>query len=625
MATLGNQAYSPVAILKEDEWQKINTAITGLDANQLTWMSGYLAGLAQSNLAQSNLLQAGAAQVLAEPVSQSGADKSLTILYGSQTGNAKGIAEQYLSKVQAAGLNAKLFNMADYKPKNIKNESHVVFIVSTHGEGDAPDDAVQLHEFLGGKKAPKLPGLKYSVLGLGDSSYEFFCQTAKDFDERLAKLGAQKITDRIDCDVDFDDDADSWGSTITAKLQDEFKSAAVLPLPGVNLGGPAANTGTAQFTKKNPFEAELIESVKITGRDSVKDIRHIEISLEDSGIQYKPGDALGVWFLNDTDLVQELLNLLGIDAGTEVKIKDDSFSVYDALTEKLELTQSYPGFVQKYAQAIGNEKLDVLLEDKAGLREYLADRQIIDVIKEFRSNVVEGNVNEKMIDAQTLVDALRPLMPRLYSIASSQAEVEDEVHLTVALVEYEKFGYSHQGGASGFLSTRLQEGQKVKVYVEKNDNFRLPEDPNTPVIMVGPGTGIAPFRAFMQEREAQEAEGKNWLFFGNPNFTQDFLYQVEWQKFLSGGVLDKVSLAFSRDQQEKIYVQHRLLENGKELYEWLESGAHFYVCGDATHMAKDVQDALVSIVAEHGQKSKEEAEQYVSDLRRAKRYQKDVY
>lgn len=612
MATVGNQAYSPVAILKEDEWQKINSAVSGLDANQLTWVSGYLAGLAQAGLANSAIQ--GGAPLAAEPAAQAVADKQLTILYGSQTGNAKSLAEQYLSKVQAAGLNAKLVNMADYKPKNIKNESHVVIIVSTHGEGDAPDDAAQLHEFLGGKKAPKLPDLKYSVLGLGDSSYEFFCQTAKDFDERLAKLGAQKIVDRVDCDVDYDDDAQNWGSAVTAKLQEEFKSAEVLPMPGVNL--EANNSvGTAQYSKKNPFEAELIESLKITGRDSVKDIRHIEISLEDSGIQYQPGDALGVWFLNDENVVAELLALVGVAGDTQIQLKEESLAISEALVEKLELTQSYPGFVQKYAQAISNDKLNALLEDKAALREYLAERQIIDIVKEFPAQ----------IDAQILVDALRPLMPRLYSIASSQADVEDEVHLTVALVEYEKFGYSHQGGASGFLSTRLEEGQKVKVYVEKNDNFRLPADPNTPVIMVGPGTGIAPFRAFMQEREAQEAEGKNWLFFGNPHFTQDFLYQVEWQKFLADGVLDKLSLAFSRDQEEKVYVQHRLLENGKEIYEWLENGAHFYVCGDATYMAKDVQDALVSIVAEHGKKSQKEAEQYVSDLRRAKRYQKDVY
>lgn len=606
MATSGNSAYSPVALLNENEWQQLNAAASGLDASQLLWASGYLAGLAQ------------AGQINAAPQTQSSvaADKSVTILYGSQTGNAKGIAEQYYNKLKADGLSAKLLNMADYKPKNIKNESHVVIVVSTHGEGDAPDDAVQLHEFLGSKKAPKLDGLKYTVLGLGDSSYEFFCQTAKDFDERLARLGATALVARVDCDVDFETDADVWSNQVTTKLQEDFKSAAVVPMPGLQLAaGNNAQQTAQEYTKKNPFPAELVESIKITGRDSVKDIRHIEISLEDSGIQYQPGDALGVWFLNDAALVADILNTLGIDADTEVSIKDETLTVQLALQEKLELTQSYPGFVQKYAEFSGDSNVAELLADKAQLREYLVDRQIVDIVKEFPASIT----------AQQLVDALRPLMPRLYSIASSQAEVEDEVHLTVALVEYEKFGFTHQGGASGYLGTRLEEGQQVKVYVEKNANFRLPTDPNTPVIMVGPGTGIAPFRAFMQEREAQEAEGKNWLFFGNPHFTQDFLYQVEWQRFLSEGTLDKITLAFSRDQAEKVYVQHRLLENGKEVWQWLEEGAHFYVCGDATHMAKDVNDALLSIIAEHGGKSAEDAEQYLNDLRRAKRYQKDVY
>jgi sulfite reductase (NADPH) flavoprotein alpha-component len=270
---------------------------------------------------------------------------------------------------------------------------------------------------------------------------------------------------------------------------------------------------------------------------------------------------------------------------------------------------------KSYLEAGQNEGLSALFADKAALREYLAERQIADVISEFPIAV----------NAQQLVDALRPITPRLYSIASSQAEVEDEVHLTVALVEYEAHGVLHQGGASGFLASRLEEGGEVRVFVEENDNFRLPESSDTPVIMVGPGTGIAPFRAFMQQRAEEDAQGKNWLFFGNPNFTQDFLYQTEWQLFVKDGVLDKVSLAFSRDQEQKIYVQHRLLEQGAEIFEWLEQGAHFYVCGDATHMAKDVNDALIAIVQEHGNKSAEQAEKYITELRRAKRYQKDVY
>ncbi|KAJ1383476.1 hypothetical protein B484DRAFT_310794, partial [Ochromonadaceae sp. CCMP2298] len=336
--------------------------------------------------------------------------------------------------------------------------------------------------------------------------------------------------------------------------------------------------------------ATLSESQKITGRDSVKDIRHIEISLEDSGIQYRPGDALGVWFENDIKLVDELITALGLQRDDSINWSGDDYSLHDVLVNKLELTQSYPAFATKYAEYANNVELNALLDDKSVLREYLAQRQIVDVVRQYPAKVT----------AQQFVDTLRIMTPRLYSIASSQAEVEDEVHLTVALVEYDAYGHAHQGGASSFLSTRLNEGGEVNVFVEKNDNFRLPNDGNTPVIMIGPGTGIAPFRAFIQQREVEEASGENWLFFGNPNYTQDFLYQTEWQRFVKDGVLNKISLAFSRDQEEKVYVQHRMLEQGAELYQWLEQGAHIYVCGDANHMAKDVQDALVQIVIEHG-------------------------
>lgn len=606
MSISSSQAYAPASLLTEGQWLKINEAITGLDNTQITWVSGYLAGLA----AQQHDVNALA------PVAQASPSQTLTILYGSQTGNAKGLAVQYQKTAEAAGYTAKVSNMADYKPKNLKSETHLVIVVSTHGEGDAPDDAVQLHEFLHSKKAPKLSGLKYAVLGLGDSSYEHFCQTAKEFDQKLAELGAQPMADRLDCDVDYEDIAAEWTTKLTETLKEEFKTTSqVVAMPGVARNAPTLAVSNDQFTKKNPYPAVLTESLKVTGRDSIKDIRHIEISLEDSDIQYLPGDALGVWFLNDESLVDELLEITGIDASDSISIKEEQFTIREALIEKLELTLSYPGFVVAYAEQSDNAELKKLVADKSVLRDYLAERQIIDVVREFPAKVV----------AQDLVNALRPLTPRLYSIASSQSEVEDEVHLTVALVEYEKFGKVHQGGASGFLGRRLEEGANVKVYVENNDNFRLPEDPNTPVIMVGPGTGIAPFRAFMQQRDADEAEGKNWLFFGNPHFTQDFLYQTEWQQYMKEGLLDKITLAFSRDQEEKVYVQHRLIENGAEVYAWLESGAHFYVCGDATHMAKDVNDALINIVEEHGQKSREEAEQYVTELRRAKRYQKDVY
>lgn len=594
---------SNVAVgLNDPQWLAINQVTAALNPSQLNWLSGYFAGLAQSSQGQ----------VL--PIQQTAVAKSLTILFGSQTGNAKLVATELKAKLEANNISTTLVSMADYKAKQLKSESHVVAIVSTHGEGDAPDDAVELHAFLASKKAPKLPDLHFAVLGLGDSSYEFFCQTGKDFDQRLADLGAKRILDRLDCDVDYEASVNAWSDALMAKIADEMVQAEAGHTQLTTMA--SENTlNVVEYNKKFPFKASLLTSQKITGRDSVKDIRHIEVSLEDSGIQYQAGDALGVWFNNDEQLVSDLLELLAIDKNESIKLAEQSLTIFEALVEKLELTLSYPTFAKAYNEYAASDELAAKLEDKAVLRVYLAERQIIDVVRDYPAK----------LSAQQLVDALRPMAPRLYSIASSQAEVEDEVHLTVAVVEYDAHGYRHQGGASGFLAKRLEEGGEVRVFVEKNDNFRLPENPDTPVIMIGPGTGVAPFRAFMQQREADEAQGKNWLFFGNPNYTQDFLYQVEWQRFVKDGVVDKVSLAFSRDQEEKVYVQHRLLEQGAEVYQWLQDGAHIYVCGDADHMAKDVNDALMSIVQLHGDKNAEQAEQYIMELRRAKRYQKDVY
>lgn len=601
-----NNNFGTGGLIDPSQLNQITQAIAGLNANQLTWMSGYMAGMAALQDPALAAPQQISAVAAAEPVG------NLTIIYGSQTGNAKGIAVAYQAKASAAGIPAKVVSMADYKPRQIKNETHIAIVVSTHGEGEAPDDAVELHEFLGSKKAPKLPNLKYAVLGLGDTSYEFFCQTAKDFDTRLATLGATAVVERVDCDVDYDSAAAKWQDDILAKIKDDL-TAKTTQVPVA----AAANTASVAsiYSKKNPFSGTLLASQKITGRDSVKDIRHIEISLEDSGIQYQAGDALGVYFLNDADMVTRVIAAYGLDADASVTIGEHTLSLGHALTEKCELTLSYPTFVKALADTTNDPGLVALLADKTALREYLVPRQIVDIAIDY----------PVAITAQQLVDACRPLTARLYSIASSQSEVEDEVHLTVALVEYDAHGFTHQGGASGFLSTRLEEGAAVKVYVESNDNFRLPADPNTPVIMVGPGTGIAPFRAFMQERDAQDAQGNNWLFFGNPNFTQDFLYQTEWQGYVKSGLLSKVSLAFSRDQAEKVYVQHRLVEQGAEVYKWLEQGAHFYVCGDANHMAKDVEQALLDIYQTHGKQTADEAKKSLLALRKAKRYQKDVY
>ena len=586
----------------------LQQATSGCSSLQLAWASGYLAAMSTTKSASGQSVQLSTAPVVV-------ATKTLTVLYASQTGNAKGVANQVEQSASAAGINVKLINISDYKPKALKNESHILIIASTNGEGEPPDDAIEFHEFLLGKKAPKLPNLNYSVLALGDSSYEFFCQTGKDFDERLQALGAKQVLPRIDCDVDYDSDSESWKLSIIENLKDELIQADVALAPVIDL--PIAVT--SQYSKQNPLNAEFLLSQKITGRDSAKDVRHIEIDLGDSGLTYQAGDALGIYFENDTALVAELLTALKFTGDEQVSLKingkQQSLALKDALTNQLEITQTAPAFIEFWANQSKDEALLAIAADKNSAREFSALHQIIDVI----------NLAQAELEPQTFAEALRKITPRLYSIASAQAEVEEEVHLTVGLVSYENNGQQRFGGASHFLANRSEEGQKVRVFVEHNDNFRLPSDSNTPVIMIGPGTGVAPFRAFMQQREADEANGDNWMFFGDQTFTQDFLYQVEWQNYLKSGLLTRMDVAFSRDQAEKFYVQDRLKEQSQDVFAWLERGAHLYICGDANRMAKDVHQTLIEIISEQGQLSQDQAEQYLKDLRSNKRYQKDVY
>lgn len=586
--------------LSEQQIQQLQGLISQLNPIQQAWVSGYLAASAQL-----------AGQTATSPQNVS-ASAVLTILYGSQTGNARHLAEQIAVQAQQQGLNAKVVDLADYKTSQLKNEKYLLIVTSTYGEGEPPENADSFYKFLYSKKAPELKELKYAVLGLGDTSYEFFCKTAQDFDQRLTELGAQVFHPRAELDVDYNDAAKIWSEQLVTKLEPELKiqageSAQVIAWPG--------QTSGSQYNKQHPFAAELYTCQKITGRHSTKDVRHIELSLVDSGLRYQPGDALGVYFSNAPELVAELLQHTQIQPDERVNLGEQSLSITQALADELELTQSYPAFVEKYAVATSNAALSTLAQDKTALRHYLAERQIIDIVREYPAQ----------LSAQQLADALRKQQPRLYSIASSQAEVEDEVHLTVGVVRYDAFGLSHTGGASGFLADRLTEGDKVKVFVEKNDNFRLPQSDDTAIIMVGPGTGIAPFRAFLQEREQRGASGKNWLFFGNPHFTQDFLYQTELQNYLKTGVLTHLHVAFSREQAEKVYVQDKIRLHGADVFHWLEQGAHLYICGDANRMAKDVHHALLDIIQQYGGKSAEEAQDYLEQLRAAKRYQKDVY
>ena len=580
--------------LSQGQVDKLKQLTSELNAVQLAWVGGYLSATAEFGI------NTGSAESTPE--------QTITILYGSQTGNGRGVASVLAEKAQAQGYAVNLVSMADYKVRQLKQETLLLAVVSTHGEGEAPDDAIELHKFLASKRAPRLEQLNYSVLALGDSSYEFFCQTGKDFDQRLSALGATSIVPLVECDVDYEAAASTWQQQVLEAVKPlvSASSASV-----VSIG---SNVATSAYTKQKPYSAELLASQKLTGRDSDRDVRHVEIDLGDSGLNYQVGDALGVWFSNSDTLVNEILTGLSLDGETEVTIADESLSLFDALKDKRELTQLYPGLVQNWAQLSGSESLQALSDDREQTRQFVLNHQLADLVANYPVEITPFQ----------LIELLRPITPRLYSIASSQAEVEAEVHLTVALVEDERDGVKRYGGASQFLAS-AEEGREVKVYVEPNNHFRLPENPETPVIMIGPGTGVAPFRAFMQERSQQGASGESWLFFGNPHFEQDFLYQTEWQQYLNDGTLTRLDSAFSRDQSHKIYVQHRIAERGEALWQWLENGAHLYICGDAERMAKDVHQALIDVVKQYGGKDDEQAAEYLETLRSEKRYQKDVY
>ncbi|WP_252973523.1 assimilatory sulfite reductase (NADPH) flavoprotein subunit [Vibrio navarrensis] len=593
--------------LNDSQLNQLQQTISQLSPQQMAWVSGYFWGLSQSQtLGASAPLTQAAALTAAKPAGK------LTIIFASQTGNAKGVAEALEREAQAAGIAVQLFDASDYKGKDLAKETHVIFVASTNGEGEAPDNALELHEFLQSKKAPKLPNLQYGVIGLGDSSYEFFCQTGKDFDAFLEKLGAKRFIDRVDCDVDYDAPAAEWRAKALESVKEALVSsqAQVVQLPV----GHAA-TSHSQYNKQNPYTATLLTSQKITGRDSGKDVRHIEIDLADSGLTYQPGDALGVWYENSAQLANAVAAAVGLSGVESVEVDGESLSLHSALVSKYEITGANPQFVTKFAELSGSKKLQKLVEDKDKLREYAANTQIVDVLKEKKTK----------LSAEQLISLLRRLTPRLYSIASSQSEVDEEVHLTVGIVEYDVDGEVRQGGASSYLGQRLEEGESVKVFIEHNNNFKLPQDDSTSVIMIGPGTGIAPFRSFIQERDNRGADGKNWLFFGDRTFTQDFLYQVEWQKYLKSGILTRLDVAFSRDQHEKVYVQHRVLEQAEQVWQWLQDGAYVYICGDATRMAKDVHEALLVVAQQQGGLTREKAEEYFNELRKAKRYQRDVY
>ena len=610
---------------------------------QQMWLSGYLYGVAlHGQPAPSNGSANGVLEVLPSvAVQQPGVSskQSITVLFGSQTGNSKKVANLFAASARERSLEVTVADLNDYPTRQLKDEKIVVLVISTQGEGDPPVAAEEFHKWLLGTRAPKLEGLKFAVCALGDKSYLQFCQTGKEFDARFEALGATRLVDRVDCDVDFEEAVELWIQRVLASTP-ELRSGgshgnvyAISPerssgVQGATLAASPERSSVVQgatfvasperssgvHSRKHPFAAPVLEKIQLNGRGSQKETWHLELSLEDSGLTYEPGDSLGIYPQNPPSLVREVLYTAMLNGNKTVVFNEKENSLRHFLLREVELSALTRDLIEKYANWTNNTKLKTLLEDNVALKQFIWGRNVADLIREFPAAMSEA----------TLLSFLRKMPPRLYSISSSLEAHPDEVHLTVAAVRYQYDGRPHLGAASTYLADRVLAGESVPVFVERNEYFKLPDD-SADMIMVGPGTGVAPFRAFVEERTERNATGKNWLFFGNPHFETDFLYQTEWLNHLKRGTLDRLDVAFSRDQNDKIYVQHRLIERSKLIFDRLENGAHFYVCGDKDRMASDVQNAVVQIVAKESGKGAEYAAEYLKGLKKQRRYLEDVY
>lgn len=582
--------------------QALQRLIQPLDAQQRAWLSGFLAGSLQASVSPS----------AAAPINDG--KPVITLLYGSQSGNCERLAKEAAEMLAGLQVPFVVLDMLDCQKRHLQETQVLLVVVSTHGEGDPPDRARPFHELLNGRKAPPLAHLKYSVLALGDSSYEKFCETGRQFDARLAALGAKPFVSRIDCDVDFEAPAKQWMEQVIEHLGRELQLSSAPVVQAVDRSHAVATA----YTRKNPFHAPVLVNQRLTARTSGKDVRHIELSLEDSGIHYEPGDAIGVVPRNDAGQVDELLQALPYSADSAVSVEGSNVSLRQALIERFDIGPVSRTLVEKYASHTSNTTLAALLapENTDALAKFIQGHDLVDLIKAYPL---------AQTDPEQFVRLLRPLAPRLYSIASSQRATPDEVHLTVGLATFEARGKLRFGVVSKQLADAQGDDATLPLYLHRNPNFRLPANADAPVIMIGPGTGIAPFRGFIAERDTTGSRGRNWLFFGERSFLSDFLYQTEWLDYRKRGVLTRMDVAFSRDQAQKIYVQHRMLERGAELYDWIQNGAYIYVCGDASRMAADVQRALIEIIQQHGNRSAEQAEEQLMELQRARRYQRDVY
>lgn len=564
--------------------------------DQRAWLNGYLAGMYSTQEAMG-----GAAAAPATPV---------TILFGSQTGTAETLSKKAAKQLKAANCDPKVVDMADITPAELASVEHTLIITSTYGEGDPPDNAMSLHGALMADGAPALKGLNYSVLGLGDSSYPDFCQCSKEFDARLEALGATRVAPMVECDGDPDDGFAEWIAATKSVLGGANASAAT---PALEEAEADEEIG---YTKKNPFAAKLLNTYNLNKEGSSKSVHHVEISLANSGIEYEVGDALGVWPENCARLVDEIIEAAGFSPEELTQYPDKSEGpLFEALRCHYDVSVLTEAFLRACARLSGSDELKALVADDEKIKSYLPGRGLVDPIVDFKV---------KFPTTEYLIAPLKQLQPRLYSISSSPKAHKGEVHLTVGKVTYDAHGRSRKGVCSSYLAEH-DTARPVKVYMHHNKAFHLTDNDEAPLIMIGPGTGIAPFRAFLEEREARQSKGENWLFFGDQHVATDFLYEEQISGWMKSGVLNRIDTAFSRDQTEKIYVQDRILEQSEDFYAWLEKGGFIYICGDASRMAKDVDAAIHKVVETAGGKTEDEAKAYVEALKKAKRYLRDVY